>query len=186
MSRFILRVIVWCFALFSGCAAAGSVGQVGAFNLSACPTNWSAYSAPGRFVVGVGTLGSDTYTLGGTGGEATHVLTVAESPAHSHGGNNEYFLNAGAFGSLWGTVGLSGLDGTVYITTSPVFSGGGGAHENRPPYVALLYCQRTAEDGSEYPSLPIADAVLILEAALVLLAFSWGIALVVRSLINQR
>lgn len=38
----------------------------------------------GRVPVGVGTLGSDTYTLGQLFGVARHALTVDEMPAHSH------------------------------------------------------------------------------------------------------
>lgn len=45
-----------------------------------------AQIAQGRTLMGVGTLGSDTYSAGSTGGAARVTLTTAEMPAHNHGG----------------------------------------------------------------------------------------------------
>ena len=77
----------------------------------------------------------DTYSAGSTGGEATHTLTVDEIPAHSHsfavtgsaypGGGSNYFVKSG-----------SGFD------TSEV--GGGAAHNNMPPYIAVYVWKRVA------------------------------------------
>jgi microcystin-dependent protein len=38
----------------------------------------------GRFPIGVGTLGSDTYALGDTGGSARVALAITNMPTHSH------------------------------------------------------------------------------------------------------
>jgi microcystin-dependent protein len=38
----------------------------------------------GKFPIGVGTLGSDSYALGDVGGEARHALTAAENALHGH------------------------------------------------------------------------------------------------------
>jgi hypothetical protein len=84
-----------------------------------------------KFVVGAGS----TYAVGSTGGEASHVLTIPEIPAHTHtfpagidtgdvGGGGQPYLNQSA--------------GTT--TTSSI--GGGTAHNNLPPYYALCYIQR--------------------------------------------
>lgn len=42
-------------------------------------TSWARITD--RFLIGAG----ESYSLGSTGGSATHTLTVAEMPAHSHG-----------------------------------------------------------------------------------------------------
>lgn len=113
-------------------------GAVLAFNLASCPSGWSALaSAEGRVILGAGSLGGDAYGLGDTGGAARHTLTVDEMPRHNHqairlrvhsadnGVDNECCFARGA------------------TTTDPTsFTGGDQPHENRPPYLALLYCQK--------------------------------------------
>lgn len=66
---------------------------VGAIFITAGNTNPSTWLggtwgriADGRVLIGVGTLGTDTYGAGDTGGEARHTLTTGEMPSHSHGG----------------------------------------------------------------------------------------------------
>lgn len=111
-------------------------GAVMAFDLSACPSGWSPVTAAqGRFIVGTGTLGSDSYGLGATGGEAQHSLTIAEMPAHEHG-IGTYGLVSAAGGNVYG------LHGSYDAGTYTKPSGGGQPHENRPPYLALLYCKK--------------------------------------------
>ena len=46
--------------------------------------NFNLPDMRGRMPIGVGTLAPDTYTLAGTGGTPTHVLTEAELAAHDH------------------------------------------------------------------------------------------------------
>lgn len=128
-----------------GCISFFPSGAVMAFNLSSCPSGWSALAnAEGRFIIGRGTLGSDTYSLGGTGGSARHTLTVSEMPSHDHdvgipGWTPSYveFDYVGGSGSLGGVKG----DGRgPFLDIYP--RGGNQPHENRPPYLALLYCQK--------------------------------------------
>lgn len=107
-------------------------GAVMAFDLSTCPTGWTAFTAAAnRNVVGVGT----SYTLGQTGGEASHTLTVAEMPSHAHNiVFNKHFAADGGNGDFGpGT-------GNNYSTDA---TGGGAAHNVLDPYVALLYCKKT-------------------------------------------
>lgn len=86
-----------------------------------------------RFLIAAGS----TYKAGGTGGEATHVLTVNEMPSHSH------TLN---FGSGYSTSpGLSEGHGAYsgsYRSTGS--TGGNAAHNNLPPYLSVYVWKRTA------------------------------------------
>ena len=85
-----------------------------------------------KFVVGAG----DTYAVNATGGSATHTLTISEMPAHTH---LTYFKLAAAGGSAaespWTASGSAGNKATSS-------TGGGVAHENRPPYYALAYIMK--------------------------------------------
>lgn len=118
-------------------------GAVMAFDLASCPSGWTAYAAGvGRTIVGVGTYAANAdddgsnasfnYTLGLTGGRRDHVLSVAEMPSHNHTYTPPTAIPRGT-GSTGAAVG--GTAGTSN-------TGGDGAHENRPPYVALLYCKK--------------------------------------------
>ena len=144
--------------------------------------------AQGRTLIGVGTLGSDTYTAGAAGGAAQVLLGINEIPSHNHGGatgpisadhvhsgttvaagshthttplsDGGYFRYSGGGGIAGINVPL-GADGTTSsdgahthtFTTGGVSSnhthsvslqGGGLAHENRMPYLAVYFWQRTA------------------------------------------
>jgi hypothetical protein len=75
-------------------------------------------------------------TIGQTGGEKTHKLTVNELPAHDHGGT---YTNAGtARTHAWLASGGSAMG---YDT---VETGGGAAHNNMPPYIHVSAWRRTA------------------------------------------
>lgn len=84
-----------------------------------------------RFLVAAGL----SYANGATGGADTVTLTIAQTPNHVHSVD----VYSGAAGDVRIAQGLSvgGVKGT--ISTSG--TGGGGSHENRPPYAGacLLY-----------------------------------------------
>ena len=88
------------------------------------------------FLLGAG----DDYTLGDTGGEATHTLTVDEIPSHHHdvGWDSE-----GAVGSGHGTLLRPQWANpqNEYDTTSV---GGGQAHNNMPPYLVISIWKRVS------------------------------------------
>lgn len=92
----------------------------------------------GKFLLAAG----GGYPLGGVGGEATHTLTIAEMPSHKHSVlfYNEYAANGtisfNAGGKLESYVGAS--------DTSIDSKGGGAAHNNMPPYIAVNIWKRVA------------------------------------------
>lgn len=101
-----------------------------------------------RFLLGAG----DTYKAGTMGGEATHTLTMSEIPSHYH---DEYLGNDG--GSDSAPSGYNGWPNAVYISdktwwapgskTSP--AGGGRAHNNMPPYLAVYMWRRVTHQEYE-------------------------------------
>ena len=84
-----------------------------------------------------------TYGAGTTGGEATHVLTASEIPKHNHA---IWYPNAGA-GNDAAPIGYpnTGSKSTYWAVGSYTGDiGGGEAHNNMPPYLAVYVWKRTA------------------------------------------
>ena len=92
-----------------------------------------------RFLLAAG----DKYSAGATGGEATHTLTKDELPSHNHyaavsGGTDSYGQNRTAISSF-------AIKTQGYSDSSTIFATGGGtAHNNMPPYLAVYMWERTA------------------------------------------
>ena len=99
---------------------------------------WKAIQ--GKFLLGAD---NGTYKAGNTGGEATHTLTTSEMPSHNHA---VYYPNAGAADhSAPGNYPDGPSDSTYYAVGSYTSSvGGGKAHNNMPPYLAVYIWKRTA------------------------------------------
>lgn len=90
----------------------------------------------GRFLLGA----DSTYAAGSTGGEAAHTLTVDEMPRHNHEIDN---LNASGNTAPFMTVQAQdkkGYGGNVQT----VYAGGGKAHNNMPPFLAVYMWQRVS------------------------------------------
>ncbi len=91
-----------------------------------------------RFLLAAG----DKYSAGATGGEATHTLTKDEMPSHNHyaavsGGTDSYGQNRTAINSF-------AIKTQGYSDSSTIFATGGGtAHNNMPPYLAVYMWKRT-------------------------------------------
>lgn len=97
----------------------------------------------GRFIAGYNPSDTEYNTYGKVGGEKKHQLTTAEIPAHAHGQN----LWAGADGRWKGGGNNSWPNATSDHSQTTLFgntasSGGGSAHETRPPYYVLAYIMR--------------------------------------------
>lgn len=132
-------------------------------------------SLGGRFLIGQ----NGTYTAGSTGGEASHTLTLAEAPAHTHGRGTMNITGGyktgwndasggGIISSTWSGAMYGSRNGTAFYYDNPRSStsdnhrnyinfdasrswtgetdskGGGGAHNNMPPYLAVYMWKRTA------------------------------------------
>lgn len=111
-------------------------------------------------------IGADgTYAAGSTGGAATHTLTSAEMPTHTHTQNSHNhtqsahthttdsaaLMKEGTGGQV--SVVQTGLGGTTTGSTTATNTaatavnqnaGSGGAHNNLPPYLAVYIWTRTA------------------------------------------
>jgi hypothetical protein len=133
-------------------------GAVVAFNLSACPMGWSAFSAAGgRTLIGVnvdGGNGLSQRNLGDTPGEETHTMAISEMVSHTHtiliygtgSGPNEGTWNFtwnpstgnSVFGSQSATPAILGGGYQNFMANQP--AGGGTPFNQMQPSIALLYC----------------------------------------------
>lgn len=90
----------------------------------------------GRFLLGA----DSTYAAGSTGGEAAHTLTVDEMPRHNHEIDN---INTSGSATPFMTVQAQdkkGFGGNVQT----MYAGGGKAHNNLPPYLAVYMWKRVS------------------------------------------
>ena len=104
----------------------------------------------GRFLLGSGGV----YSVGDTGGEAEHTLTVEEMPSHRHP-----FAGSGDFSNYEGRNSSINKQGSAYSGEPGLYNGadyssrgyiamqhtgGGAAHNNMPPYYTTNIWRRTA------------------------------------------
>lgn len=88
-----------------------------------------------RFLLAAGT----TYSAGGTGGSATHTLTINEMPYHGHVIGTEGGSVSKTTTYIAGATGGAGARGE----SSTDNAGGGAAHNNMPPYLVVYVWKRT-------------------------------------------
>ena len=86
-------------------------------------------------ITAASTNGGNADTIGGVGGTETHTLITAESPSHTHTLTD--LIATGTGGSTSGIVTQTAGTGTQSPVTDS--TGGGGAHSNTQPWIALEY-----------------------------------------------
>lgn len=120
-------------------------------------TTFNLPDLKGRVVIGLDVNDTDFDTLGETGGEKTHTLTVDELAPHNH--NVKVKMNASGFGDGY----LTSASGYDYITSnSPINSTGEGqAHNNLQPYIVINYIIKAegTEPATMTESLPVGSVV---------------------------
>lgn len=85
----------------------------------------------------------DTYSNGSTGGEEKHTLTVNEMPSHRHSRRTSPLVFAERDSSKNEII--SPASGSAKaVTKDSDYTGGGQAHNNMPPYLAVNVWKRTA------------------------------------------
>lgn len=107
--------------------------------------------ASGKMLVGIDSADTDFNTIGKTGGEKEHTLTINEMPAHSHklqGNTNVVFDESSTYPYLLAsakrgyTIGDSVVFGSGYTINDTTNTGGGQSHNNMPPYQVVALWQR--------------------------------------------
>lgn len=158
------------FALLSGQTSLVPAGVIVMWSgsVASIPSGWyicdgtnGTPNLTGRFVVHADADSGGTYAPGDTGGADDVTLTEAQMPAHTHTGTTS---TDGAHNHTVDVKDANTQDGqrdnaywrgnnqTTRYTTSTAgdhnhtfttnSTGGGGSHENRPPYYALAYIMK--------------------------------------------
>jgi len=106
-------------------------------------TTWVAFGA-GKMPIGVDSSDTDFDTAEETGGSKTHTLTTSEMPSHNH--SNGSYTKLGIANGSNTTQGVDSSSGELnLINTADIqAAGGGSAHNNMPPYIAVYMWKRTA------------------------------------------
>lgn len=97
-------------------------------------------TAKGKVLVGVDTSDVDFNTVGKTGGEKTHILKINEIPPHNHNILKPRWSTSAGANAVYGSNGLG--TGSAYDNIG--YNGGGEAHNNLQPYVAVYMWKRIA------------------------------------------
>ncbi len=121
-----------------------------------CPEGWNSFDqAAGRVIVGAGSEGNKDetgkalsgYALNQTGGRETTVLSSSNLPAHTHRYNDIYYSEKGGTVEVPNNKGSSGSDsdnkGYQISRTTLTDKTEAGGFTNLPPYIALLYCEKS-------------------------------------------
>lgn len=104
-------------------------------------SNWLGFTwertAVGKVLVGIDSTDTDFNTIGKTGGEKTHTLTINEMPPHNH------IMPFYAGGSGGYQAGQTTAPETT-INRNTEYAGGGQPHNNLQPYQVVAYWKRIA------------------------------------------
>ncbi|MGE4164063.1 MAG: tail fiber protein [Vicinamibacterales bacterium] len=118
-------------------------------------TTFTLPNVGGRFIVGAGTLDTEGYSVGDTGGQVWQQLTTAELPTHDHGWSAEWNIasdgshtghtsgsfatQSGAGNTIPNSFNQSGGSHAHTFTFDLTIddAGSGGEYDQRPPWLAL-------------------------------------------------
>ena len=133
----------------SGLVTMSDIYPVGSIYINAAVTTnpatllgfgtWVAFGT-GRMMVGYNASDSDFDALQETGGAKTHTLTTSELPSHTH--NNPAGISPAPNSNDVDITGGNGATISANVVTDA--TGGGGAHNNMPPYIVAYMWRRTA------------------------------------------
>lgn len=98
-------------------------------------TTFNLPDLQGKIPVGKDENDTDFDTLGNTGGEKEHTLTINEMPSHNHQSSN-YFEGSGGTSGVWAVRSLANLTG---YKDSSSQTGGNQPHNILQPYIVQNY-----------------------------------------------
>jgi prepilin-type N-terminal cleavage/methylation domain-containing protein len=124
-------------------------GAVMSFNLASCPPGWTSYAAAtGHFILGAGSIASQTVSFSAGDPLAPHISFTMPSATYPSGSTGGY--------SVWATslsdnnqnmtalvsVPPANPAGVHFVTTAAGSTTTPSLESNMPPYIALIHCQK--------------------------------------------
>ena len=106
---------------------------------------WAAWGG-GKVTVGLNAADTSFNTVGKTGGEKTHTLTIAEMPSHTHDikmRRNEDYSKVFLSDYYGDPAGGTGFQMEIQMDMYVPYTGGGQAHNNLQPYITCYIWKRT-------------------------------------------
>ena len=103
---------------------------------------WVAYGN-GKVPIGIDTSQTEFNTIGLTGGEKSHILSILETPSHNHANGSYSKLLKVDGGGTTSFTDNSGGEPNLNSAGTIASVGGNGAHNNLQPYIVCYMWKRT-------------------------------------------
>jgi prepilin-type N-terminal cleavage/methylation domain-containing protein len=124
-------------------------GAILSFNLAACPPGWTQYNAAsGRFILGAGSVASQTVSFDSDDPAYPHASFTMPSATYTSGGTGGYSVWATSLSdnnqnmTAQVTVPNANANGVRFVTTAAASTTSPSFESNMPPYIALIFCQK--------------------------------------------